>query len=298
MIGIDEVTAAAQRIRGWVRQTPLFEVDSSLAFKLEYLQASGSFKARGAFNRLLAAKEQGGLSEAVSASGGNAALAVAYAGVKLGIPVTVFVPQTAPAVKVAKLKALGANVNQAGQEYAAAFEAAQEYVVSTGALFCHAYDQPEVVAGAGTVGLELEDGQGRPYNVVVSVGGGGLIAGVAAALEGTARVIGAEPSSCPTLHAALEAGAPVDVSVSGIAADSLGARRVGEIAFAVAARTGVSTVLVTEAEIISARQALWDNFRIVVEHGAAAAYAAYLRGGFEGRTIVVLCGANTDPADL
>ncbi|WP_020526011.1 threonine/serine dehydratase [Catelliglobosispora koreensis] len=298
MITAHEVTVAAQRIKGWARHTPLFEVDRQLAFKLEYLQVSGSFKARGAFNRLLAAKERGELDAtagAVSASGGNAALAVAYAGVKLGVPVTVFVPETAPAVKVAKLKALGANVNQAGSEYAAAFEAAQTYVAETGALFCHAYDQPEVVAGAGTVGAELI---GHADTVLTSVGGGGLIAGVAAALEGHANVIGAEPENCPTLHTALSQAAPVDVSVSGVAADSLGARRVGQIAFEVVTRTKTPSLLVSDEEIIAARRSLWEDYRIVVEHGAAAAYAAYRGAKFDGRVVVILCGANTSLADF
>jgi threonine dehydratase len=288
----DEVTAAAQRIAGWVRQTPLLPVDEKLSFKLEYLQHSGSFKARGAFNRLLSAPDLS--AGVVSASGGNAALAVAYAASVLGVPVTVFVPETAPPVKVAKLKTLGAEVNQTGSEYAMAYDAAQKYVAETGALFCHAYDQPEVVAGAGTIALELP-----PTNVIlVSVGGGGLMAGLAAAVSpagsGGVRVIGVEPVGCAALHSALAAGEPVDVPVGGIAADSLGARRVGDIAFEVATRTGVESYLVGDAAIIQARKELWHRYRIVVEHGAAAAYAALPAYADAGHVTVILCGANTD----
>jgi threonine dehydratase len=238
----------------------------------------------------------------VVASGGNAGVANAYAAAALGVPATVFVPETAPAVKVARLRQVGASVVLEGLEYASAFEAAQRHVARTGALHCHAYDQPDIAAGAGTLALELVEQVPDVDTVLVAVGGGGLMAGVSAALEGTARVVGVEPAGAPTLHAALAHGSPVDVPVSGIAADSLGARRLGEIAFDVATRTGVRSVLVSDDDLREARRLLWSGWRIVVEHGAASALAALTSGSYRpasgDRLAIVLCGANTDPSDL
>jgi threonine dehydratase len=311
MITSIDVEAARTRVRDRVRLTPLLALDGPPSscrvwLKLEFLQHTGTFKARGAFNRILAAQEQGALDPAVGvvvASGGNAGLANAYAARELGVPATVFVPTSAPAVKVEKLRTYGATVVLHGSEYAAAYEAAREHADRSGAIYCHAYDQPEIAAGAGTVGLELlEQLQGEVDTVIVAVGGGGLMAGVAAAIEGRARVVGVEPETIPTLRAALDAGGPVDVSVSGVAADSLGARRLGQIAYEVAARTRVSSLLVTDRDIIAARHLLWDQYRIVVEHGAATALAALTSGTYQPdaqeRIAVVLCGANTDPGDL
>jgi len=305
------VEAARERVRGHVRSTPILGVDDDLfggrsVFKLELLQHTGSFKARGAFNRLLRAQADGELDPAVGivvASGGNAGMANAFAAASIGVPATVFVPETAPAVKVASLKALGADVVSAGSEYAAAYDAAQLEVARTGALYCHAYDQPDIAAGAGTLALELVDQVPDGFEtVLVAVGGGGLMAGVAAALEGVARVVGVEPRGAPTLHAALEQGRPVDVPVSGVAADSLGARRLGEIGFAVATRTGVRSVLVDDDDLRAARALLWSRWRLVVEHGAAAALAAVTSGAYrpapDERLAIVLCGGNTDPSDL
>jgi threonine dehydratase len=306
-----DVEAARDRIRGEVRRTPVLEADrdrfgSPVVFKLEMLQHTGTFKARGAFNRILHAQAAGELDPAVGivvASGGNAGMANAFAAAQLGVPATVFVPENAPAVKVASLRALGADVITAGTEYAAAFDAAQLWVARTGALHCHAYDQPDIAAGAGTLALELVEQVGAGFDtVLVAVGGGGLMAGVAAALEGVAQVVGVEPHGAPTLNAALAQGRPVDVPVSGLAADSLGARRLGEIAFEVASRTGVRSVLVTDDDLVEARAMLWSRWRIVVEHGAAAALAALTSGAYrpaaDERVAVVLCGANTDPSDL
>ncbi|WP_347108700.1 threonine/serine dehydratase [Paenarthrobacter sp. S56] len=309
MVTREEVEAAYSRTAGWVRRTPMAESGDGepykLWFKCEYMQHTGSFKARGAFNRLLTARENGELDPAVGvvvASGGNAGLANAYAAAKLGVPATVFVPESAPANKVHKLYAIGAHVVQGGTEYAEAYAAAVAFAEDKGAVYCHAYDQPEIVAGAGGVGLELLEETPDADTVLVAVGGGGLMGGIAAAVEGRARVVAVEPETVPTLHTALAQGEPVDVAVSGIAADSLGARRVGEIGFGVARRTGVQSVLVTDESIIEARRKLWETHRIIVEHGAAAAYAALLSGAYtprEGETVaVVLCGANTDPAHL
>lgn len=310
MITRTDVEAAQGRIVGRVRRSPLLAVGDAFGgsgwFKLEHLQHTGSFKARGAFNRILSASEEGSLDPSVGvvvASGGNAGLANAFAARALGIPATVFVPANAPTVKVEKLRTYGANVVQRGNEYAAAYEAAIEHVQLTGAVYCHAYDQPAIVAGAGTLGLEiLEDLAGKVDTIVLAVGGGGLMAGVAAATDGSARVVGVEPLTIPTLHTALAEGAPTDVSVSGIAADSLGARRVGDIAYEVATRAGVQSVLVDDDDIVQARQLLWDEYRIVVEHGAATALAALTSGAYQPadgeRFAIVLCGANTDPATL
>jgi threonine dehydratase len=214
----------------------------------------------------------------------------------------VFVPAAAPAVKVRKLEAIGATVIQGGAEYAEAYQAAVEHAERTGAVYCHAYDQPEIAAGAGTVGTELLEQVAGLDTVLVAVGGGGLMAGIAVAVEGHAKVVAVEPENAPTLHAALAGGEPVDVPVSGVAADSLGARRIGDIGFEVALRAGVESLLVSDRGIVAARSLLWNDYRIVVEHGAAAAYAALASGAYvpapDETVAVVLCGANTDPATL
>ena len=305
MITADDVADAQRRIAGRVRRTPLLGAGRGLWLKCEHLQHTGVFKARGAFNRILAAQERGGLDPAVgvvAASGGNAGLANAYAAAAVRVPATVFVPETAPAVKVARLRQYGADVRQTGRQYAEAYEAAVEFCAERGAVFCHAYDQPEIAAGAGTIGLEILQDLPEVDTIVLSVGGGGLFAGVAAAVEGRARVVAVEPETAPTLHAALGAGRPVDVDVSGIAADSLGARRVGDIAFGVALRTSPRSVLVTDEEIVAARHRLWEEYRIAAEHGAAAALAGLTGGAYSPepgeRVVVLVCGGNTDPATL
>ncbi len=305
-INHDDVVAAQIRINNRVRRTPLLRGDSgSLWLKCEFLQHTGVFKIRGAFNRQLAARERGEVSPEVGvvvASGGNAGLANAYVAQSLGIPATVFVPLTAPKVKVDRLRSYGATVHQVGTEYAQAYEAAVAHAADQGAVFCHAYDQPEVAAGAGTLALEILDDEPEIDTIIVAVGGGGLFAGIAAATEGRARTVAVEPFTCPTLHAALEANEPVDVPVSGLAADSLGARRLGAIAFEVARRTRPTTLLVTDDEISTARDALWADYRVPAEYGAAAAYAALTSGRYtpepDERIAVVVCGANTDASTL
>jgi threonine dehydratase len=238
----------------------------------------------------------------VAASGGNAGLANAYAAAALGVPATVFVPENAPRVKVERLLGYNATVRQVGADYAEAVAAAMEYVVVTGALVCHAYDQLEIAAGAGTAAEEILQDEPSIDTIVVAVGGGGLYAGVAAAAEGRARVVAVEPFNIPTLHAALAAGHPVDVAVSGVAADSLGARRVGEIAFNIASLVPPTSVLVDDAAIVAARAQLWNDYRIPAEYGAAAALAALTSGAYtpgEGeRVAVIVCGANTDVCTL
>lgn len=305
-----DIDAARERIEPFARRTPVAAIEPGLWpgptwLKCEFLQHTGTFKARGALNRVLAARELGELDPRVGlvvASGGNAGLANAYAARVVGVPATVFVPTIASPVKVARLHAYGATVVQIGDEYAQAYAAAVKHAADTGAVYVHAYDQPEVCAGAGTIGAEILDSLGEVDTILVAVGGGGLLAGVAAAVEGRATVVGVEPVAAPTLRAALDAGGPVDVSIGGVAADSLGARRLGAIAYDVAVRSDVRSVLVSDDDLVAARRGLWEERRIVVEHGAAAAYAALTAGAYvpaDGeRVVVVLCGSNTDPSDL
>jgi threonine dehydratase len=302
------VLTAGMRINGYVRRTPLLQVATptgALWLKCEFLQHTGVFKARGAFNRLVAARDRGELDPSagvVIASGGNAGLANAYAAATVGVKATVFVPETAPPVKIERIREYGADVRQVGSEYAEASEAAIEYANVRGALLSHAYDQLEVAAGAGTLAEEMLEDEPSIETIVVAVGGGGLYAGIAAAAAGRARVVTVEPQTCPTLHTALNVGHPVDVSVSGVAADSLGARRIGEIAFSVASRLPPTSILVEEDAIVSARLQLWREYRIPAEHGAAAAYAALSSGVYQPapgeRVAVVVCGANTDVRTL
>jgi threonine dehydratase len=308
VIAHDDVIAARGRIRGYVRRTPLLRPDShteTLWLKCEFLQHTGVFKARGAFNRLLAARDRGELDPiagVVIASGGNAGLATAYAAATLGVKATVFVPETAPLIKIDRIQQYGAEVCKVGTEYADASEAAIDYAKTRGALLSHAYDNLEVAAGAGTLAEEIFEEEPSIHTIVVAVGGGGLYAGIAAAAEGRAHIIAVEPFSCPTLHGALDAGHPVDVAVSGVAADSLGARRIGRIAFDIASRVPPTSVLVDDQAIVSARLRLWREYRIPAEHGAAAALAALDSGAYQPqpgeRLAVVVCGANTDVRTL
>jgi threonine dehydratase len=308
----DAVALAAERIAGHVRLTPVLEVSGAdlgvdagrLVLKLEHTQKSGSFKARGAFNRILQARERHELTAAgvITASGGNAGLAVAMAGRELGIPAEIHVPATAPVVKLRALRDLGAHVVLTEGQYADAFAAAVARQQETSALLVHPYDQVDVCAGQGTLALELIAQAGPVDTVLVAVGGGGLLAGIAAALEGTAQVVGVEPDTIPTLRAALDAGEPVDVAVSGVAADSLGARRLGTLAYDVAVRTGVRSVLVPDASLVTARQVMWSRCRLLVEHAAAAPLAALASGAYAAtpseRVALILCGGNTDPEQM
>ena len=310
MVSMQDTVDARARTTGWVRRTPMMHVDADafagdVWLKCEFMQHTGTFKARGAFNRILAARERGEVDSTagiVVASGGNAGLAYGFAAARLGIPATVFVPETAPKNKVDRLLAIGSTVIQRGTEFAHAHEAALTHSIETGAVFCHAYDQPDMVSGAGGIGLELLEDLPRVDTILVAVGGGGLVAGIAAAVGSRASVIGIEPANAPTLNSALAAGEPVDVDVSGIAADSLGARRLGSIAFDVAQREGIRSLLVSDDDIIAARRGVWDNWRIVLEHGAATAYAALETRAYvpaAGETVaVILCGSNTDPSTI
>ncbi len=303
-----DIETAARRIAGRVRSTPFINVageDLGLALervtlKLELLQHTGSFKPRGAFNRILAAEVPA--SGLIAASGGNHGLAVAFAGNRLSMPTEIFVPETVPPIKLEKLRSLGATVQLAGDFYDAARLASERRAAQTGALVVHPYDQPDVLAGAGTVGLEIEAHNPDVETVLVAVGGGGLMGGIATWGEEAFRVVAVEPETCPTLNAALSAGRPTDVQVGGLASDSLAATRIGEIPFAVAQRSSVTSVLVPDSVIRQAQLLLWDRLRLVAEPGGATALAALLCGAYtpcpDERVTVLVCGGNTDPATV
>jgi threonine dehydratase len=303
----DTIIAAAERIARDVRHTPLMCLPGSalgvpcaeLWLKLEHLQASGSFKARGMFNRLRSAAVPA--AGVTIASGGNAGIAAAFAARALGLRCEVFVPELSSPAKREALRALGAELVVQGAAYADALAACLARQRVTGALLMHAYDQPEVVAGAGTVAAEIEADAGVPDRVLVSVGGGGLIAGIAAWFAphgGACRVEALEPIGSPTLHAALEAGAPVDVSVGGLAADALGARRIGSIAWPICQAHVAASHRLPEGAIREAQTQLWRELRLAVEPAAALPLAALRCGAVrpepQERVALVLCGANVD----
>jgi threonine dehydratase len=302
-----DIDAAAARISGRIRRTPMIDLDAGalgldhdVALKLELLQHTGSFKPRGAFNRVLCARvPDAGL---VAASGGNHGLAVAHVARTLGVPAEVFVPTASSAVKVARLRSYGVRVVVGGDYYADAYAASAERARETGALVVHAYEGTATVAGQGTVARELEEQRPDVDTVLVACGGGGLVGGIASWYGRRARVVSVEPERIPTLAAALDSGGPVDVDVGGVAADSLGARRLGTTAYRAVVAAGVVPVLVPDDAILEARQRLWDDVRIAAETGGATALAALTAGVYRPapgeRVAVVVCGGNTDPRDL
>jgi len=303
--GRAEIAAAARRIAGRLRRTPVIEADTPVGpvlLKLETLQHTGAFKARGAMAALTGAEVPP--AGVVAASGGNHGAAVAFAARALGLPATVFVPEIASPSKIAHIRAAGAEIVIGGARYADAAEAAARHREATGALDVPAFDGFLTVAGQGTLAMEFE-AQAAPFGgldaVLVAVGGGGLIAGTQGWLSGAAKVVGVETEGCAALDAALAAGAPTDVEVSGLAADSLGARRLGALPFAMIAGK-VESVLVTDDDVREAQRRLWRELRVAAEPGGAAAFAALLSGAWTppagARVGVVLCGANLDPADL
>jgi len=307
-IAREDIAAARQRIAADIRRTPLLRLRGSqlgidcaeLWLKLEHLQVGGSFKARGMFNRMRANR----LPEAgvVIASGGNAGIAVAVAAKAMGVRAEVFVPETSSPAKRARLAELGAVVSVTGAGYADALAASLARQAETGALLMHAYDQREVVIGAGTLAAEVEEEAGVPDRVLVSVGGGGLIAGIASWFQDRCRIEALEPERAPTLFRAREAGTPVDVDVSGIAADSLGARRIGAIAWKVTERHVAAAHLLADEAIRQAQADLWTRLRLAVEPAAALPLAALTTAAVVPRTdetvLLVVCGANLDLASL
>lgn len=301
------IRSAHARIRGHIRRTPLIEVSSPivgappLSLKLECLQLSGSFKARGAFHNLLTRPAPA--AGCATASGGNHGAAVAFAAQKLAIRARIFVPEIAGPAKIAKIKAYGAEAIIGGASYAEAQERCEAYVAESGALSIHPYDAVETIAGQGTVALEWEEDLERLAlrkldTVLVAVGGGGLIAGIAAWFAGRVNVVGVEPQGSRALHAALEANAPVDVAVNSLAADLLGAKRVGELNFEIAKQFVSQVVLVTDTAIAEAQRRLWADVSVVAEPGGAAAFAAVASGAYrperDERVGVLVCGANAD----
>lgn len=286
-----------------MRRTPVIELDGadfgldgvSIVLKLELLQHTGSFKPRGAFANLLMREIP--TAGVVAASGGNHGAAVAFAARKLGHPAKIFVPGIASPAKIDHIRRYGADLVVIGQRYAEALEASQVWASKTGALAVHAYDRIETLLGQGTVGLELEEQCPDLDSLLVAVGGGGLVGGVAAWFSGRVRVVGVEPERAPTLARALEAGRPVDVEVSGIAADSLGGGRAGALMFPIAQKYVDGVRLVSDEAIEAAQSALWERVRVIAEPGGSAAFAALLSGGYRARrgerVGVVVCGGNT-----
>lgn len=307
LVSRSDVERAAERISGRVRRTPTVRLAAGdlglpgrLVLKMEHLQHSGSFKVRGAFNRILSAEvlEPG----VIAASGGNHGAAVAYAARELGFRAEIFVPEISAAVKVQRLRSYGARVTVVGSDYAEALEASAERAAETGAVVVHAYDQPAVVAGQGTMALEIFEDAPELDTVLIAAGGAGLIGGAAAFYRGDVRLVCVEPRRSRSLAAALEAGKPVSVPVGGIAMDSLGARLVGDIPFELARRFVTDTVPVEDEDIREAQRLAWDAMRQVLEPGGATALAALVSGAYRPaaneRVGVVLCGANADPTDF
>ena len=307
MISRTEIQDAGRRIAMHVRRTPVmaleekaFGIDARIFFKLECLQHTGSFKPRGAFNCILSS--QIGEAGVIAASGGNHGAAVAYAAHHLGHRAEIFVPTITPANKVDRLRQYGAELKITGNNYSEALAASQERAAQTGAVAIHAYDDARVLAGQGTLGMEFEEQVRGLDSLLIAVGGGGLIGGVAAWYQERVRVIGVEPERAPTLHQALAAGKVVDVDTGGVAADSLGARRVGELMFPIAQKFVPQSLLVSDEQIIEAQRTLWRHFRLIAEPGGATALAALLCGAYKPhpgeRVGVVLCGSNADLASF
>ena len=298
-----EIAAARGRIAGHIRVTPVARLNlggHAVEVKLEQMQLTGSFKARGAFNTLLSAEVPAG--GVVAASGGNHGAAVGHAASALGHRAAIFVPGMAGPSKIALIRRTGAECHVVPGAYADALEAARAHEAATGAMQVHAYDAPATVAGQGTVMAEWEEQGLDADTVLIAVGGGGLIAGAMGWLGPRRKVVAVEPEGCAALHSALAHGGPVDVEVGGIAANALGARRIGEICFGLAQAHGIGSVLVPDAAIAAARDLLWREARMLVEPAGAAALAALTSGAYVPapgeRVAILVCGANPAPDPL
>jgi threonine dehydratase len=312
-ITAERVAATERMIRPYVRKTPILEVSGSefglqcdrLLFKLELCQFAGCFKVRGAFSNLLSRTiPPAGV---VAASGGNHGFAVAFAARQLGMPAAIFVPTVASTIKIANIRSCGAELVIEGDRYADALAASRSWSAKSGALELHAYDSVETLLGQGTLGLELHQQAPELDTLLVAVGGGGLIGGVAAyyselIAQGRVRIIGVEPELAPTLTYALRSGHPIDSPAGGVAADSLAPKRVGELMFPIAQRSVNSVILVSDDDIRQAQQILWDSVRLVVEPGGAAAFAVLTSGkyvpAYAERIAVILCGGNTNAVNF
>jgi threonine dehydratase len=300
----DEISGTYDTIRPYIRRTPVVDIElgelPSVTLKLEQLQCAGSFKARGAFaNLLLREVPTAGV---VAASGGNHGVAVAYAANRRGVPARIFVPTVSAPAKMERIRQLGAELVVTGDRYADALAAAQDWVASSGAMSVHAFDQRETLLGQGTLGLELARQTEQLDTVLVAVGGGGLIGGVAAWFGGATRVIGVEPDGAPTLTLARAAGQPADAPAEGVAADALAPRRVGELMFPIAQAYVEDVVLVDDDAILSAQRVLWQTARIAAEPAASVGIAALLTGAYKPapgeHVTVVISGANMSPGQL
>ena len=304
----ERIQATERVIRPYIRRTPVLEVDGSefglepnkIVFKLELFQHAGSFKARGAFTNMLTREVPA--AGVVAASGGNHGAAVAFAAMKLDKPATIFVPSVASQAKLDRIRGYGAELIIAGDRYAESLEASEEWTTQSGAMKIHAYEGDETLLGQGTLGLELEEQDPKLDTLLVAVGGGGLIGGVAAWYQDKVKVVAVEPTEAPTLNLALKAGRPVDSPAGGIAADSLAPRQVGQQMFPIAQSFIQSSLLVTDEEILKAQKRLWDATRIIAEPGGATAFAALLSGRYKPergeRVGVIVCGGNTESVKL
>jgi len=304
----ERIQATERVIRPHIRRTPILEVDGSefgldsirIIFKLELFQHAGSFKARGAFTNILTREVPA--SGVVAASGGNHGAAVAFAAMKLDKPATIFVPSVASQSKLDRIRGYGAELIITGDRYAESLEASEQWTKQSGALPIHAYEGDETLLGQGTLGMELEEQDPAIDSLLVAVGGGGLIGGVAAWYQNKTKVIAVEPTEAPTLNLALTAGRPVDSPAGGIAADSLAPRQVGQQMFPIAQRFVHTSLLVSDEEILSAQKRLWEAARIVAEPGGATAFAGLLSGRYKPergeRVGVIVCGGNTEKVTL
>jgi len=299
----ERIVEAEKLIRPFIRRTPVMRTDLKdfggktmpVDLKLELLQHSGSFKVRGAFTGLLTRDVPA--AGVVAASGGNHGAAVAYAARERGVPAHIFVPSVASPAKIDKIRSYGAELVIGGDRYADALAASEIYVEKSGALPIHAYDQAETMIGQGTLGKEIEDDLPHITTLLVAVGGGGLIGGIASWLRGRVKIVAVESDGAPTLYEAFKAGRPVDAPAGGIAADSLAPKQVGQMMFPVAQQFVQPPVLVTDEDILNAQKALWSGARLVTEPGGAAAFAALLSGkyvpGPDEKVCVLVCGSNT-----
>lgn len=303
LITRDEIRATADLIRPYVRRTPIVEIEGRdigvpidrVTLKLEFLQHAGSFKSRGAFTNLL--MHDVPAAGVAAASGGNHGAAVAFAAHRLNRPAHIFVPTVASPAKIDQIRSYGAELVVGGDRYQDALEACNAWIAQSGAMAVHAFDQRETLLGQGTLGAELSEQAPTLDTLLVAVGGGGLIGGIASWYQNDVRIIGVEPDGAPTLKMALDAGHPVDAPAGSIAADSLAPKRVGQLMFPIAQQFVARVVLVDDDAIVRAQQALWDALRIVAEPGGAAALSALISGryipGAGERVGVVVCGANT-----
>jgi threonine dehydratase len=308
VISRERIQAAERTIRPYIRRTPILEVDGAefglagikIVFKLELFQHSGSFKPRGAFTNMLTRTVP--TVGVVAASGGNHGAAVAFAAMKLGKPATIFVPSVASITKLDRIRGYGAELVIAGDRYAESLAASEVWTKQSGALPIHAYEGSETLSGQGTLGMELEEQDPKLDSLLVAVGGGGLIGGVAAWYQNRVKIVAIEPTEAPTLNRALSAGQPVDSPAGGVAADSLAPKQVGQQMFPIAQQFVHSSLLVSDDEILEAQRKLWDALRIAAEPGGAAAFAGLLSGRYQPeageRVGVIVCGGNTEAVNL